>query len=213
MNHNIIEIDGKKYKQTFELVEKEAKKKPLTGYKFFVDIGHGYHGVDVFDKGAMSSKTGVVEFNQNKVCAFEIDKLLREQGARVILHNSYQLTFDLSDRIRRAEKANCDFIISVHHNAYIDPSVQGTETLYKYHPNFATYVNDAMCQQLGFRNRGVKKRSLTMLSSKDIPSVLIEPYFVGGDGIAKENADEYSKKAAVGVVNGVLWYVEKYGVK
>jgi N-acetylmuramoyl-L-alanine amidase len=118
------------------------------GQTIFVDPGHG--GVDSGTYGYTSSGTMVYEKNLTLATGLDLLGDLRADGYRVVMSRiddqlvtrsnpddiaSGELTLtgeheDTAARITCANAAHADVLISLHFNAYSDPSVGGTETIY-----------------------------------------------------------------------------------
>ena len=192
--------------------EEEKALTPLRGKKIVLDVGHGYNKYrDKFDVGASNPEQNIDEYDLNLHMAEVMQAELTLLGAQVdvLKNNKFVERKSLYDRYRYAEKVNADAFISLHHNAFIDPDVQGTETLYRtdFSEKLAEYINDEMVKMLGFRNRGAKKKTnLGVIKSQKVVSVLTEPYFLTNSGITSENCLQMTTLAARGAVKGLVNY-------
>lgn len=98
-------------------------------------------------------------------------------------------------------------VVEVHLNA---PAVaSGTETLvgigglsYPQTKRLATCINNAVVEQLGLRNRGVKEQNLYLIQSCNPLACLVELRFIGVD----DNSDETDRKSGLGIANGICDY-------
>ena len=112
-------------------------------------------------------------------------------------------------------KTNPDIIISFHHNASSNKTVQGTETLY-YHKSqkakdLATKVQNALVDVLDFRDRGLKPvdsedRGGYVLKYTNAAAILIEPYFISdNDGLIMGASKQFD--CGVAITNAVKKYL------
>ena len=204
-------------KKDLDKIIDESKKektdesyKPLAGKKIVLDVGHGYNRHrEHFDAGASNQEQNIDEYDLNLHMARCLNEDLEALGAHVLIlsNKDPEVRFSLSDRYRYAEGQQADLFISLHHNAYRDFSVQGTETYYRNDSseNLAKCINDGMTDKLGFRNRGHKQNmNLGVIRSKSVLSVLTEPYFITAEGVTSQNCKGLTEKAARGVAKGVV---------
>lgn len=85
-----------------------------------IDAGHGGTAeVDTFRVGP----TGEREEWTNLRVALELEKLLSEKGANIVMTRVDDTHIDLADRAGLALENDADLFISIHHNATADPQV------------------------------------------------------------------------------------------
>src|SRR5687767_9003026 len=114
---------------------------PLAGAIIVVDPGHGGQGYSKsYTGGTRGAVSRMTESELNLRVAFELARLLKEQGATVHMTRvaNHRLSREgssnkdeLHARIDFFEHHNCHFFLSVHHNAGGGKST-GHTTLYKH---------------------------------------------------------------------------------
>lgn len=204
--------------QELQKTQKNTKKQPKIEPKnpkkanaeIVLEIGHGPHP-DGFEPGAVCPRTGAREWDLNKVLAEACEKDLLAMGyTNISVEDENDYLFSIGRK-----HASADIFISVHHNAFSDPSAQGTETLV--HPNalgsshqyLAQKINKEISGELNnIPNRGVKTRSLGVLTAStmkrhenDQGVVLIEPYFLTGSDV--EDHEDWSSRAGRALARAV----------
>ncbi len=171
-------------------------------YKIVIDPGHGGK-----DQGATGA-SGAYERQYTYSLALKVYELLeKEPMFEPRLTRTEDLFVELEDRADLANNWKADALLSIHGNTYTDPTVTGTESLYTYDNEsvqLAQSVQHHMVKAMGFRDRGVKKEPLKILSLSEMPAVLIE---IGYLTNAEEEAFMLSNKgqtlAAHAIVDGL----------
>jgi N-acetylmuramoyl-L-alanine amidase len=150
-----------------------------SGQTVFIDPGHG--GLDPGVVGGTSAHQ-VLEKDVTLAVASRLSDLLRSAGYRVVMARTQDTTViklsssdsvygsltasaehrDLAARAACANAAGAAALISIHFDAFADPSVGGTETFYDSartfaaaNRNLATDVQSALVAALGTSDRGV----------------------------------------------------------
>lgn len=208
-----------------QLVDQELKETKSTGEQIFsndpnadkeivLEIGHGPHP-DGFEPGAVCPRTGKREWDLNKILGESCKKYLFEMGYRnVAIEDENDYLFSIGRK-----HSNAHIFVSIHHNAFSDPSAQGTETLLhpqaigSGHEKLAKIINKEISSELNnIPNRGVKTRSLGVLSGStfkrhenDSGVVLIEPYFITGGDV--ENHEDWSYRAGRALARAIDIYL------
>ncbi len=186
--------------------------KPLTGKTIVVDAGHGGN-----DSGAVGpvGKGGDCknEAELNLAAALELQKLLTESGAEVIMTRTDDSTVELLDRAKMLSEMMPDLEISVHHNS-IDSTVnafkvRGTLALYSNAGGklIAKNLSESMSASLGKLNRGYDYQKLAVARNHRFPSALCEVCFVS-------NPEEYqwavsdgnAARTARAIYDGIIEY-------
>ena len=187
---------------------KEGIKKPDA--EIVLEVGHGPHP-DGFEPGAVDPRTGKREWDLNKVLAESCKKDLLTMGyTNVCVEDENDYLFSIGRK-----HSSADIFVSVHHNAFSDPSAQGTETLI--HPDalgtshqfLAQKINKEISGELNnIPNRGVKTRSLGVLTAStmkrhenDQGVVLIEPYFITGSDV--DSHEDWSHRAGIALARAI----------
>lgn len=93
---------------------------PLTGKTVVLDPGHGGTAeVDTFRVGPAGEREEWI----NLRVACELEKLLSDRGAEVLMTRTDDSHVDLADRAVLAVDNSADLFLSIHHNATADPEV------------------------------------------------------------------------------------------
>jgi len=112
----------------------------------------------------------------------------------------------LSQRTNTANRNNVDIFVSIHFNAFHDPTAHGTEVLYfsEAGKKLATPVLTELVN-LGFRNRGLKYRdNLHVLKATQMPAILIEGCFI----TSQRDMNLYNaEKMADAIVKGLVGHI------
>lgn len=169
------------------------------------DSGHGGR-----DPGA--SGNGIVE----KDIVLEFGKLLtaelKTKGLLVGTTRDKDVYVGINERANIANRKGSKIFVSIHANAFTNPSAQGVETLY--HPNSVEGKKLAGLVQSGIldtglytANRGIKSRAnLGVLNQTKMPAILVELAFLTN----KEDSDILKtqlKGLVTGVANGIYRYL------
>ncbi|MCK4259716.1 MAG: N-acetylmuramoyl-L-alanine amidase [Halanaerobiales bacterium] len=150
----------------------------LSGTKIYVDPGHGGS-----DAGAVGP-TGLRESDVNlRVGTVLKNCLIEYGGATVRMSRTTDVYLSLSGRTSDANAWGANRFISLHHNAYSDPSVNGTETYcYTYGSSNSFDLRDKVQAQLltwgGLTNRGAKTASFYVIKYTNMPAILTEASFI-----------------------------------
>lgn len=150
----------------------------LSGEKIYVDPGHGGS-----EPGAIGP-TGLNEKDVNLRVATVLKNCLVEYGlATVRMSRTGDTYVSLWSRCNDANTWGADRFISIHHNSFSDPTVNGTETFC--HPNGSSNSfdlrNKVQAQLLlwgGLNDRGAKTADFYVLRNTSMPAVLTEASFI-----------------------------------
>ena len=116
----------------------------------------------------------------------------------------------LEARVQGAKDFEADFFISLHVNAYTEPSAHGIEvhtaaasgTSYE----FGSYLLDGIVDSTNLRNRGMKQSpNLHVLKNATMPAALVEMGFISNPNDAAL-LDESPELFAQGLYDGILNY-------
>ena len=137
--------------------------------------------------GACNKKHGVCEYKFNDEMAIEIYDSMKINHPNIHLVIIRRRTYKTLPGDVNAH--NPKFAISMHCNA-INGNINFTETLY-YHTSkrgkqLAEIVQGEMVQALGFRDRGIKPKTVedrggNILRYTNMPVVIAEPFFIDND--------------------------------
>ena len=183
-----------------------------------IDPGHGGN-----DAGAIGP-TGVMEKTVTLNVALELEKLLTEEGANVIMTRATDKTVssngaaasDIEELQARCEVANrekADIFISIHADSFTKPEARGS-TAYYYGQStderakkLAECIRSALCEQIKTPSRGTKPCNFYVVRHTDMPATLIELAFISNPEEEQIlNSEEGVKKAAQGIFDGIEDY-------
>lgn len=117
----------------------------------------------------------------------------------------------LRARVNEANSWGADYFVSIHTNASVSPSANGTEVLVYSRPsrayNLAQDILRELTERTGFASRGVKLRpGLYVLRQTNMPAVLIELGFISNSYEASFMANNPLLQAQ-GIYQGILDYL------
>lgn len=180
----------------------------IRGLHVAIDPGHGG------DKDGAIGPTRLTEKEINLKIAKSVAELLESKGVQVTQTRNDDSDIGLLDRIRIAENAGADLLISLHHNALADGTNPfgefGTGTHY-YHPfsrDFAISVQRELVQALMLHDEGVYYNNLALARPTAMPSILIESaYIMFPDHEMMMLSEDYPAKIAQAVYLGVKKFI------
>lgn len=170
--------------------------------KVYIDAGHG--GTD---SGAIGIN-GRMEKTDNLNYAENIADEMKRRGHTVKLSRLTDSYPSLNQRADDANNWGADCFISCHRNAYSDSVANGSETLYgtnasKNSIRLAEEINSALARS-GFKNRGAKRQSATVLQMTKMPAVTIEVGF-----ITNVNDNKIFDEKRIVIVRNICEAIEK----
>jgi len=153
----------------------------LSNVKIGVDAGHGGK-----DPGALGINGSATPDEADIVLTVskEIQKKFQNLGATVVMTRTTDVFQELSFRRNLMNEQNPDAYVSVHENSFGVSSANGTETLINTSAgdnsfNLATKIQNKLLEDMGFRDRGVKRQGLGAVRVKaSIPAALTEGCFL-----------------------------------
>lgn len=170
--------------------------------KIALDIGHNCYP----DLGAVAIG---YECDMNLNVGTLLTKKLATKGIIVILtkpRTAKSVGLSLKKRVTTANDLNCDYFVSIHHNAF-NGTAHGSE-VYAVSPTGSKLAQNILDQiiNLGFYNRGVKNgRHLYVLTSTNMPAVLVEGCFVDSQ---KDMALWDPEKMADAIFTGICNFLD-----
>ena len=190
----------------------------MKGKTIVIDPGHGGN-----DAGAIGP-TGVMEKSVTLNVALELEKLLKAEGASVIMTRTTDQTVsskgaaasDIEELQVRCDVANnikADIFISIHADSFTKPEAKGT-TAYYYGQSeddkskkLAESIRKALCEQIKTPSRGIKPCNFYVVRHTDMPATLIELAFISNPEEEKLlNSEDGVLKAAQGIFDGIEDY-------
>lgn len=151
-------------------------RRPLTGRVIVVDPGHPPAGA--------TGPTGLREAEANLGVAGSLARLLRSAGATVHLTRTDDSPVDLWARVRFADSAGAEVLVSIHNNALpdgVNPFRNNGTSVYYNHPRalpLARSIQARLAARLGIRNLGVGRGDLALARPTWMPAVLTEGLFM-----------------------------------
>jgi N-acetylmuramoyl-L-alanine amidase len=163
---------------------------PLDGVVVCLDPGHG--GTD---PGAVNAAYGLNESDINLDVSFALRSLLEAQGATVAMTREDDTYLTNADRYTYCNGQLATILVSVHTNSVIDPTWDGSMTLYapSRSPDLARAIQDEMYYALleqapapeAFRDWGLDHFASGVLFKCDMPAAMVEPLFMSHSGEAE----------------------------
>ena len=187
----------------------------LSGKTITIDPGHGGS-----DSGAVGPH-GVQEKNITLPISMYLKKALENRGAKVLMTRTTDVDVygpnasgvdELGARVNVANRSNSDALISVHINAFNNPSVGGIATYY-----YAKTGNDARLAQKvqsqiasvpGFNgDRGIQEGNLYVLRHTNMPAILVELGFISNPNEERAlQSPQTQEDFANRIANGIASY-------
>ena len=196
--------------------EANRTARPLDGLTIAVDAGHGG-----YDGGAYGRVSGTPEKGLNLDVSRRLERLLREQGADVVMTrlDDYALCDDdppirkkLQDMQRRAAiiyETGADLVLSIHMNEYAGRAQSGPQVFYREGCPagrlLAGALQEAMIAELSPKKERVASGGDYYILTFGVPSVLVECGFLSNpEEEALLLTQEYRERVAVAVARGVV---------
>ena len=182
---------------------------PLRGRRIALDPGH--------PPGGATGPTGLREAEANLGIALQLQRMLQDAGATVIMTRTTDVALDLGPRIVMSELAEAEVLISIHNNALPDGvnpfTNNGTSVFYNHEQSLALAraVQRGLVQQLGLRDLGVGRGDLALVRPTWQPSILTEGlYMIVPEQEAALRSTEGQRRYALGVLDGLrAWLLEE----
>ncbi len=182
-----------------------------------LDAGHGGK-----DPGAIGDNLN--EKDVNLAVVLKVGELLKAKGIRVVYTRKDDIFVELDDRPSIANMYNASLFVSIHCNSNINSTPSGTET-YCYYPvsdpqlymqkderyNLALRIQQAMVDELGLNDRGVKQANFEVLRETDMPSALVEMAFISNpteEALLAQSS--FKNRAAEAIADAIADYMKSY---
>ena len=185
--------------------------KALSDCTIVIDAGHGGE-----EKGAIGP-LGDKEKDINLKIALELQTILKDMGANVIMTRECDGNITLDDRARIAKDNNANIFVSIHLNSIGDIPMnihknRGT-SIYYYNRNskdLAGILERTISKSAGTRRDNVRTASFAVIRPTDYVGVLVEAAYMTNplDSILYRNSD-FAYNTAKGIADGILEYVLK----
>lgn len=181
--------------------EEEKVTYDLSGVTVALDPGHGGEDPGAPSNYGENEKTVVLSI------AEKLQESLIASGAEVVMTRNGDETKSLDER-----KVDADLFISLHSDAFDDPSISGFTTFYTY-PNqeaFGQHLNQALDKHSFLYNRGNQTMNYQVTWQLDYPGVLIELGYLSNqfdDYILNDEA--YQDEMSDAIIEGIDSYVHR----
>lgn len=174
-----------------------------------IDPGHG-------GTSSGAAYEGILEKDLTLPISLKLEALLKAAGYNVVMTRSTDVYLGLYERADIANSVDADIFVSIHANAFDDPSVNGLITYY--HPSsgrgkrLAQAIQTPASQATGAKDRGVASADFVVLRETDMCAVLVETGFMTNhDELMKLNDSTYQDKLAQGIAQGIINYLNTLG--
>ena len=187
-------------------IKRQPENLSLKNLTIAVDAGHGGSNT-----GA-GGPTGSSEKMLTLAVSLKLQKLLEQNGARVIMSRTTEKFFDNKERILFYRDSMPDLLVSIHLNSSADPiRSTGTSTFYRYigFRNLSRSIYKRMLE-LGLKEYGNNSSFNFMLNSPiEYPNALVETLFVSNPGDEMKILDEnFQQQVAEKIVQGIKDFLE-----
>ena len=147
--------------------------------------------------------------------AYKVKEKLEAKGANVLLTRTGDTSLTLAGRAEVANNNNADAFVSIHTNANVSRSINGTSTYYyggvpgqsEARKKLASAVQKELVNAIQRRDIGVLTANFAVLRFTQVPSILVETAFISNYEEEKLLADAgFRAKIAEGIANGIERY-------
>ncbi|WP_343225929.1 N-acetylmuramoyl-L-alanine amidase [Luteolibacter marinus] len=165
-----------------------------------IDAGHGGK-----DKGAYWG--GIRESHLTLATAQRLERLLKKKGMKTVMTRRSDVFVSLASRAAIANRYRNSVFVSIHYNAHRNTRFRGVET-YCWGATgmkLAGAIQRRLPSRLGTRNRGVKRRQLTVLMKTKMPAVLVECGFLSNPTErGRCRGASYQQTVAQAICDGIM---------
>ena len=175
--------------------------------KYLISAGHtpsgtlGCGAVDLIDESNCTREVAKLVVNKLKSLGHEVHLLQFDRG------NNYNCE-DCYVRSNQANFIGGDLFVEIHFNSGINRQGDGCEVLTisnsSIAQNSAKNICNALSNDLGITNRGVKSQRVIVLSHTNMPAILVECLFGDSSDTNKYNADKIAKAIAEGILDKTI---------
>ena len=175
------------------------------------------------DNGAIGP-TGLKEKDVNLDVALRIGKLLEKENVQVIYTRSgdsvtWNSSNEIQERIKIANNAKADLLVTVSCNSVASETANGIETYYLNgnvkSKQLAEYIQTQLVSKTAALDRGIKESELNSLKLSNAPGVMATLGFISNKSEeSKFKTTEYKDKLALAFTEAVKKYISvnpKYG--
>lgn len=171
-----------------------------------IDPGHGGKDPGTIGPGDIQEKAITL------AVASDLEQLMLENGVDVQLTRTSDTTVDLRPRVDLGDEFRSNVFVSIHMNHSNNPAIHGIETYY-FTPQslpLARDIEDALVRSLGAPDRGVRRDDFVVVKYAAEPACLVEVGYLSNPGEETHlDSSWYQKRAAEGIMDGVLAYLRQ----
>lgn len=190
----------------------------LAGTRVLIDPGHGG-----FDGGSIGA-TGTEEAEINLAISKLLQKELESEGAEVVMLREEDEALgeekqdDMARRRELIETSGQDITVSIHQNKFGDSAVCGPQVFYApgsvEGEKLAGCIQNSLNEALEVQKPRVQMEgNYYIVKSGTVPAVIVECGFLSNpEEEAKLKTEEYQKKVAKAVREGITVYLKGQGV-
>ncbi len=185
--------------------------KTYEGCTIVVDAGHGGS-----QNGAMGC-LGDAEKDINLKIALELQQLLKQKGANVVMTRECDGMITLKDRIKIAKVNEADIYLSIHMNsignvAFSHSKHRGTGIYYfnRNSKELSEILLKSITKSAGTKKNGIKTASFAVIRPASYVGVLIETaYMINPSDTLLYTQENFARNVAEGIINGLDEFIEK----
>ena len=213
-------LSDSKSNKSFRVVIDINKPVPKTNFNFTqglkgkviaIDAGHG--GSDPGAIGPNKTQEKTITLAVSK----KVQSLLEKAGAKVVMTRQTDVDVygpdasakdELQARTKIGNANNADVFVSIHINAFSNPTVGGIATYYNqktgYDAMLAQSIQDNLENVGGFQDRGINAAGFYVIKRTTMPAVLMELGFISNPEEEKKlNTPQIQQQMAQGIVQGL----------
>lgn len=176
-----------------------------------VDAGHGGS-----QSGAMGC-LGDKEKDINLKIALELQQILKQKGANVVMTRECDGEITLKDRIKIAVANDVDIYLSIHMNSIGNVGFnhlkhRGTGIYYfnKNSKELSQILEKSITKSAGTKKNGVRSASFAVIRPANYVGVLIETaYMINPSDTLLYTQGSFAKNVAEGIIDGLEEFIEK----
>lgn len=217
-NSLVLEIRHRKIEPSMTMLKGYGTTSfPAGGGVICIDPGHGGS-----DPGCVNRSLGVTEEEVTLDISLRLAKILRTRGWNVVMTRTDDRDVswagssareELGARVKIANDMGADVFVSIHCNASVSPSVNGT-SIHAYKKSdyvLAQELHPSVVAATGRANRGIQKDRFYVLAHSKMPAVLIETAFLSHPEEGRLLATpEYRQRLAEAMADGLGRYASRY---
>ncbi|MDI6891461.1 MAG: N-acetylmuramoyl-L-alanine amidase [Actinomycetota bacterium] len=173
--------------------------------------------------GATGVSSGTPEHRITLKVGLKLRALLEKKGVTVVMtRETHDVDISNIERAKIANEAGAHLFVRIHHNGSSNPSLGGVCTLYPANASWtvpihassrraAQLVQRELAKSTGLRDNGIYARSdITGFNWSEVPVVLTEIGFLSNPEEDRLlNTGEFQDKAAQGLFNGIVEYLDE----